>query len=93
MKLIRQILAFASLVRMLWAMAATMALTDTGVKSTVNAKSIDALWNEINHITGLGLPSPGTPGGGPLTYSPSYESQMSSCLQNLIDKLHNAGIL
>lgn len=40
-----------------------------------------------------GSPSPGPPGGGPSVYTPSYESQMSACLADLITRLNNAGVL
>jgi hypothetical protein len=36
--------------------------------------------------------SPTAPGGGPLSYSPSYESSQSSCMSDIIIGLKNANI-
>ena len=48
------------------------------------------------HINGTQLTlnhgSPSVPGGGPLSYSPSYESSQSNCLQNIITGLQNANV-
>lgn len=49
--------------------------------------------NGVQVKTHVGTVSPSPPGGGPLSYTPSYESQMSACLSDVISKLQTAGIL
>ena len=64
---------------------------DATVNGNVSTSTLSVGGNSL-HMS-QGSPSPGPPGGGPGSYTPSYESQMSACLANLITRLNNAGVL
>lgn len=94
MRTIRGIIAFIALIRAMWRYSLALATMTNATQKALTAEQGIALnANTIASMRGLGLPSPGTTGGWPSTYDPSYGSQLSACLQSLINNLHSGGIL